>query len=272
MTDPSGHLCLLAGTGDLPGAIIQRASGSYTKVSRIDLADTDKKLLGDPKELVRRIAATGASHLVAAGGVTIGPDDRVVLAKWAGSVGRSQDVEMVGEAGDASAGTLLGLVALQSGVHLISPAMILRDWLPDPFPIAGEISKDLAALCRSAMAHARTIGATDLGQAIVCSGGRPIAAEGVEGTEGLLRRVNEYRRAGLIASGPELILAKAPRPGQSLVVDMPVIGPNTISQCVAAGVGTIVVAAGETLLIDRPNLIAVAVDAGIAILGVSVDA
>ena len=52
------------------------------------------------------------------------------------------------------------------------------------------------------------------------------------------------------------MLAKGPKPGQELRVDMPAIGPRTIEQAAAAGLAGVVVEAGAVLVLDRAEAIA----------------
>ncbi|MGE5265867.1 MAG: LpxI family protein, partial [Deltaproteobacteria bacterium] len=86
----------------------------------------------------------------------------------------------------------------------------------------------------------------DIGQAVAVADGAVLAIEGAEGTDAMLRRV-----AGLRGARRGGLLVKWPKPGQELRVDMPAIGPHTISGVVAAGLDGIVVQAGATLAAER---------------------
>ena len=71
--------------------------------------------------------------------------------------------------------------------------------------------------------------------------GKVLAIEGAEGTDAMLQRVAALARprgGGRRAQG---VLAKGPKPGQELRVDMPAIGPRTVEQAAAAGLAGIVV-------------------------------
>jgi DUF1009 family protein len=73
-----------------------------------------------------------------------------------------------------------------------------------------------------------------------------------------------------VARGDSLILAKALKPRQPRYIDMPAIGPETITACAEAGIGAIVVQAEGTLLVERQRLEERATARGIAIVGVRV--
>lgn len=104
----------------------------------------------------------------------------------------------------------------------------------------------------------------DIGQAVVVASGRVLAIEGAEGTDAMLKRVAAARsfdeRGG--------ILVKWPKPGQELRVDMPAIGPGTVSGIVAAGLDGITVQAGATLAAQRGDLVDAADARSVFIAGV----
>jgi DUF1009 family protein len=121
---------------------------------------------------------------------------------------------------------------------------------------------------RIALRAARAIGAIDLGQSIVVSGNRPIAAEDAEGTDALLRRVAALRAVGLAGnSGMPLILAKARKPKQPSFVDLPAIGPHTVINAAEAGISVIVVEAKGTLLLERSAIEYEAATRGVTLIG-----
>ena len=81
----------------------------------------------------------------------------------------------------------------------------------------------------AAAAAARAIGALDIGQAAVAIGGRAIALEGIEGTDGLLERVKAAaRRTAASPARQRGVLVKCAKPGQELRIDLPTIGPATV--------------------------------------------
>jgi DUF1009 family protein len=111
----------------------------------------------------------------------------------------------------------------------------------------------------------RALQAVDAGQAVVVADGRVLAIEGVEGTDAMLQRLASARGSAK-RSG---VLAKGPKPGQELRVDMPAIGPRTILNARAAGLAGVVVEAGAVLLLDRAQTLRVADEARCAVHGLA---
>jgi DUF1009 family protein len=172
----------------------------------------------------------------------------------------------VGDATLAALGTVLKKMtgADLIGVHELSP-----DLLAPEGHIAGpDVASEDAVF---ALETARAIGQLDIGQAAVVSGRRVIAVEDIGGTDDLIARVGTLRRSGLAGDGAaRLTLAKAMKPQQPGFADLPAIGPMTVENCAAAGIATIVVEAGRSLLLMRADLLAAADKHGITIAGVVV--
>ena len=92
--------------------------------------------------------------------------------------------------------------------------------------------------------------ATHIGQAAVAIGGRVVALEGVEGTDGLLERVKALRANGRIAGIGRGVLVKCAKPGQELRADLPTIGPATIARAHAAGLAGVAVEAERAFVLE----------------------
>ena len=145
---------------------------------------------------------------------------------------------------------IVGLIE-ESGVKVVGAHEIVPDLLAGEGvmtrakPTAADRS-DLAA----AFAAAKAIGALDIGQAAVAIGGRVIALEGIEGTDGLLARTVSCATHGRLAGKKRGVLVKCAKPGQELRADMPAIGPQTVTAAHAAGLAGIGVEAGRSLILD----------------------
>lgn len=110
------------------------------------------------------------------------------------------------------------------------------------------------------------LGAVDLGQGAVVAQGQCLAVETLPGTAAMLDWVaHEAGQFRPDPAGARGVLLKAPKPGQELRVDMPVIGPDTVRAAAAAGLAGIVIEAGGVMLLDRGATIAAADDAGLFI-------
>jgi DUF1009 family protein len=116
---------------------------------------------------------------------------------------------------------------------------------------------------------ARAIGVLDAGQAAVVCRGLVLALEAAEGTDAMLDRVAGLPEALRGRPGASAgVLAKAPKPTQETRVDLPTIGPATVSAVARAGLAGIVGEAGGLLVLDRDAVIKLADDLGVFILGV----
>lgn len=120
-----------------------------------------------------------------------------------------------------------------------------------------------------ALVVAREIGRLDVGQGAVVCEGLVLAVEAQEGTDAMLRRVEQLPQAIRgCAERPKGVLAKAPKPIQETKVDLPTIGVATIQRAARAGLAGVVGEAGRLLVVDREAVIACADDLGLFVLGV----
>jgi DUF1009 family protein len=110
----------------------------------------------------------------------------------------------------------------------------------------------------------------DVGQAAVVIDEHIVALEDIEGTDALLRRVARLRETRRIRSpAGRGVLVKAPKIGQELRVDMPALGPDTVSGAAQAQLAGVAVVAGQTLMADPAGIVAVAERNELFVVGVS---
>lgn len=268
------RLAVVAGAGALVARVIEAALAAGDTVCVFAL--TPQQLWSGTQQqsasiehleaLFAGIRSFDASHLLLAGAVTLTDGDRTTLMAALGEEGQP--------AGDATLSQLATRLQHLTGATLIGPHLVAPDLLSWEGHLAGPAATEpQLATARLALSAARKVGAMDLGQAAVVAGGRVVAVEDVAGTDDLLARVARYRAAGLIGDAAEtpVALGKACKPQQPLFVDLPAIGPDTIAGAAAAGISVIAVEAGRTLLLARPELVAAASEAGIAIIGLAID-
>jgi DUF1009 family protein len=108
---------------------------------------------------------------------------------------------------------------------------------------------------------AKKLGELDIGQAIAVKEKEVIAVEAIEGTAKMIERVGQFCKSG----GWTLI--KTSKPGQDMRFDVPCVGPDTIRSLAKNGGKCLVVEAGKTIIIDKPETIKLADQLGITILG-----
>lgn len=107
----------------------------------------------------------------------------------------------------------------------------------------------------------KKLGELDIGQAIAVKEREIIAVEAIEGTAAMIERAGKLCRAG----GWTLI--KTSKPQQDMRFDVPCVGPDTIRSLAGNGGRCLVVEAGKTIIIDRPETMELADRLGIAVLG-----
>lgn len=103
----------------------------------------------------------------------------------------------------------------------------------------------------------------DIGQAIAVRERDVIAVEAVEGTDRMIQRVAETCRA----TGWTLL--KGARAGHDRRSDVPTVGIHTIQNLYDQGGRCLALAAGDVIMIDRPQLLALADKLGVAVVGVT---
>jgi DUF1009 family protein len=179
-------------------------------------------------------------------------------------------------------GTLSEVVALfkEQGFAVVGAHHIA----PDLRPRAGVPTKaappDLTAELVAAQTALVDMGHADQGQAMLLRCGAVIAVEDTRGTAAMLQDFYAPQASGDSASDPLVkgidaakrvwgtptdqdvaatgaILFKAPKPNQNMLVDMPLIGPDTAMQAVEAGLAGIVIQHGGVMVLDLPQVIAI---------------
>ena len=155
------------------------------------------------------------------------------------------------------------------GVRVVGVQEIVPELLGTEGPL-GRLAPDAAAEAdiAAAVAAALALGRLDVGQGAVAVGGRVIALEGAEGTDGMLERVAELRAAGRISQRRQGVLVKLCKPGQDLRADLPAIGIETVRRAKAAGLAGIAVEAGRSLVLAREAVIAEADAEGLFVTGI----
>ncbi|MCA9296887.1 MAG: UDP-2,3-diacylglucosamine diphosphatase LpxI [Phycisphaerales bacterium] len=106
----------------------------------------------------------------------------------------------------------------------------------------------------------------DIGQSMVVRDRDVITVEAVEGTDRMIDRAGELCRS------KGWTLLKTSKSDHDMRADVPTIGVGTVERVQRAGGGCIAVGAGRVILVDRPAVISAANRAGIAIVGVDINA
>jgi UDP-2,3-diacylglucosamine hydrolase len=107
---------------------------------------------------------------------------------------------------------------------------------------------------------AKEMGRLDVGQSVAVRDRAVLAVEAIEGTDAAIRRAGELCPTG------GFVVVKVAKPNQDMRFDVPTVGPSTIQSIAAAGGKVLAVEAEKTILIDEPETIRQADEAGIAIV------
>lgn len=261
-------LGIIAGGGILPFQLMDAARSAGRDFFVLGLKDhADAALpanhwvrLGALGEAIDKLKAAGCRELVL-GGQVRRPSLLELLPDWrAAKFFARSGAALMGDDGllkavrselEGEGFTLLGPQQVLSS--LLTPVGLLTQSTPDD-----EAQRDI----NRAIAVLLALAPHDVGQASVVQQGLVLGIEAIEGTAELIARTGSYRRAG--RGG---VLVKLSKPQQDKQLDVPAIGPETISQCQKAGLTGIALQAGASLLLEREKTLAAANAAGIFILG-----
>jgi UDP-2,3-diacylglucosamine hydrolase len=152
------------------------------------------------------------------------------------------------------------------GAHEVAPEILMPE---GPIGSRRPSARDQADIAR-ALALLAATGPFDMGQAAVVADNHVLAVEAVEGTDAMLARLADLRRAGRIAAPAGTgVLVKAPKPQQDRRFDLPAIGPRTVEEASRAGLAGIAVVAGGSIVAE-PSAVAMAAEkAKIFVVGIS---
>ncbi|MEO1139841.1 MAG: UDP-2,3-diacylglucosamine diphosphatase LpxI [Pseudomonadota bacterium] len=283
-------LALISGQGGLPPHLVRvmLARGDVPVVCEIEQFPSDVK--GELPRITFRLETlgtflailkdTGVTQVCMAGAMSRPPIDPAKI-----DAATMPLVPMVQQAlaNSGDDGTLRIFIDIfeQAGLEVvgaadIDPALLPATGVIGPVDLPDDIEADIA-VARAALAD---MGRADQGQAVVVRAAQVVALEDARGTDAMLEDLSsEVPSFGLSdnpfdlmgdaldavadwLSGPEAeakraaapaqggILYKAPKPGQELRVDMPLIGLKTAMRAAEAGLSGIVVEAGGVMLLN----------------------
>jgi len=272
------RIAVIAGSGLLPKEVTEglirsgyrplvvaiEGEAELEASSRYDFLRVTHEELGKVLSILRR---EGVTHLVLAGGVArrpplttlrYSPKILLHLPRLAAGYARGDDGLL-----RALIGFIKSYGIQVVGAHEVVPELLAPERLLTSIGPTRSDERDISA----AIAAARAIGRLDIGQAAVAVGGRAIALEDIEGTDGLLQRAKALRSHGRLAGKTRGVLVKCAKPGQELRVDLPAIGPQTISDAHAAGLAGVAVEAERSLILQCSETVRLADELGLYLMG-----
>lgn len=218
---------------------------------------------------VRVLRAHKVTHVVMAGAVTRRPKWSSISWNWDLVRMLAVAVPALAKGDDALLKAAIGQFE-RNGMKIVGPHEIVPHLVAQLGPMTNRRPDAVAQRDIDAgAAAARAIGLLDIGQGAVSVGGRVIALEGIEGTDGLLARVKELRDHGRLAGRTGGVLIKCSKPGQELRADLPGIGPKTVGDAHAAKLVGIAVEAERTLIVDYSETMRRANELDMFIVGIN---
>ncbi|SCX34881.1 LpxI family protein [Agrobacterium rosae] len=277
----AGRLAIIAGSGFLPYYVAEAAqqSGETPFIIRLkNEADLDwtkfenvSISVGDVSALGKLLSAQGIDRVVLSGGVSRRPEWREIRPNFKMIAKMPSIIRTLLSGGDDTVlQMVIRLIEAQGarviGAHEIAPGLLATTGALGNIAPGDDDHRDIAKAAKAALA----LGALDVGQGSVSVGGRLVALEGVEGTDGMLARVASLRAEGRISSRRKGVLVKLCKPQQDIRADLPTIGPSTVENAAKAGLAGIAVEAGRAFVLDREVMLRVADDAGLFVCGIDV--
>ncbi len=276
----SAPIGILAGHGSLPVEIARAITlrGGRVQVVAIDPAVSlelydfphTRLGLGQVGAILKAFRDVGCQELVIVGG-TSRPDLGTLRPDFGLFANLPHVIGLVFSGGDDGMLRLVVRFFETKGFTVVSPATVA----PHLIVAGGAMTRDAPTAGNMAdillgSNVVKSLGAFDIGQAVIVADGVLIAVEAAEGTDRMLGRVAASRvadqRAGH-AAATRGVLIKRTKPGQELRVDLPTIGPDTVVRAAQAGLAGIAVLAGHALAADRATLATRAAERGLFVYG-----
>lgn len=255
---PRPRTAIIAGRGSLPAALAAAMTGTPLVAAldgfapdglTVDLRFRIERLV----PFLRALERDGITQLVFAGAVSRPRLDPSLMDEGTAAL-MPRLMAAMAQGDDA---TLRAVIELFEefgfavvGVEAIAPALV-----PGAGVLVGAVTaRDQADATRAAEIVA-AIGAVDVGQGAVVVQGLCLGVEALPGTDAML--------AGVAGLPPGLrpdpargrgMFYKAAKPGQDRRIDLPTIGPATVSAVAAAGLGGLAFQAGSVICLDLPEM------------------
>jgi len=276
----SNVLGLIAGGGRLPFLVAAGARQAGLSVVCVGFADIVEPALAEhvdvfypvsvarPTSWIRKLRRHGASRAIMVGGVAKSrlltpwlivkyrPDWRTLRFYYWRLRGKDRQTD-----------SLLSALAdelASGGVYLENSIMYCKDHLATKGILTSH-RPGCQADIDFGWKIAKRLGDLDIGQAVAVKDRQVIAVEAIEGTAEMINRTGQLCRS------KGWTLVKTSKPNQDMRFDVPCVGPDTIRGLAEHGGQCLVVEAGKTIIIDKPQTIDLANRLGIAVVAMEAD-
>ena len=147
-----------------------------------------------------------------------------------------------------------------TGATVVDQTALIRPLMPEKGTLTKrEPTDDEKRDMEFGFRMAKEIGRLDVGQTVVVKNLAVMALEAIEGTDACIRRGGQLARGGAV-------VAKVAKPQQDKRFDVPAVGRTTIESMIEAGAKALVIEAGQTLLVEKTQVLQLADANGITIV------
>ncbi len=280
MTEPLPPMGLIAAGGGLPLAAARGIKRAGREVACVGLAghyDPTLPSLCDRfrpagyiqlGKWIRTLKRWGCEELVMVGKVEkIRMYDPMRWFRYTPDL-RAAKVWFITLSQDRRPNRMLGAIAdecARDGLTMIDSTKYIPELMADEGVMTrAQPSAHQSADIQFAVPIAHRMGDLDIGQSVAAKDRDIVAVEAIEGTDAMIER------AGSLCKRGGWTLIKLAKPRQDMRFDVPTVGPTTIEKLSACGGACLAIEAGKTIILDKPDTLALADRLGIAVVGVKV--
>lgn len=269
------RLGLIAGAGELPGAVAQGARQGGYSVHCVALdppADESLKGLVDEFRLVdlgkfgqvlKTLKGWGVTEAVLAGKVPKTLLYKENIGKLVPDLKTARILLSLKNRKDDTIMLALTRELGKAGITLLEITGFCSSLLAPPGPLTkGKPSRSEMKDIEFGFAMAKELGRLDIGQTVVVKDQAVMAVEAIEGTDEAIKRGGALAREGAV-------VVKAGKPMQDMRFDVPAVGLDTLRAMVSVKAKVLAIEANKTLVLKKQELIKGAARAGIKIFGFS---
>lgn len=265
--DAREKIGLVLGNGHLPVLLLEQCHKPVCALigdspSNIHEAKCSQKFsIAQVSQMIEFFKKNGVKKICIAGGV-VKPKITLSLIKDVGVLLLFKLLTLPNTGDDHLLNTLLSYIE-NKGFEVISAS----DIIPNLLTKAGYLTARRPSATEMRGIHLgasflHDISKYDISQACVVDGNCIIALEGLEGTARMIARTKELNKGGAV-------LVKMPKKDQTLKIDMPAIGIDTVKQCADANIQGIAIKAETTIVLNKEEVFKLANERNIFIYSIA---
>ncbi len=263
---------IVAGKGLYPKLLLQAIKILAPQRTRFVIAfkgETDPELLNDCEVLywfnvgqlskpIKTLKKANVKEVIMAGQIT--PNNLFKLRP------DLRALKLLSKLKETNADSLFGAIADElesSGIHVLPATSYMESYLTQNGPLFGPKPKGKTLEdINYGYRIAQQTSSLDIGQTCIVRNGTILAVEAFEGTNECITR------GGELGHGKNVTMVKVAKYNHDFRFDVPVIGATTVKKCAKAGINTIALEAGRTLILEPDAMSEMAKEHKISIYGI----